>query len=436
MKKIEDILALCIGDIKAGRSTLVDCLDRYAYMRQELEPLLRIALSIQKPPPVQPSNAFKVRARVLLMEQIHASRSKNRSQKYFSGSGVRRIWYAGWLKTAAIVAAILITVSALGVGTAYASQDSLPGDNLYPVKIGTEQLRRLLTTDDVSQVELELQFATIRLQEIEALANKGADRITMATNRYEQTIAMAIERAEQTRERGLSANVLEMVALAISNHLSLLDRIEDFVPENSKKVINHAKEIAITEQIRALRSLAMENPLRAAEINIDTMQSRLNRAKAKADEGQLVAVEDALQQFKELRSFGDELSKIAKGLGYGATAIEDLHRKAMPAQMAALNTIYGRVSKETIAAIEDAMGISIGDHGEEGEGSQDKGTSDSASEKPDGNSEKPDGASEKPGDDSEEHDSGSEESGNDPDESGNGSGEPGDSPGKPGNGKT
>jgi hypothetical protein len=258
----------------------------------------------------------------------------------------------------------------------------------------------------------------------------------MAANRYEQTIAMAVERAEQTRERDLSTDVLEMVALAISNHLSLLDRIEDSVPENSKKVIKHVKEIVITEQIRALRSLALNNPMRAAEINIDTMQSRLNRAKAKADEGQLVAVEDALQQFKELRSFGDELSQIAKGLGYGATAIKDLHRQAMPAQMAVLDTIYGRVSKETIAAIEDAMGISIGDHGEEGEGSQDKGTSDSASEKPDGNSEKPDGASEKPGDDSEEHDSGSEESGNDPDESGNGSGEPSDSPGKPGNGKT
>ena len=436
MKKIEDILALCIKDIKSGSSNLSDCLDRYAYIRRELEPLLRIALSIQEPPPVQLSNAFRVRARVQLMEQIHALKSESKSRRYFFGSGIRQTWYAGLLKTVAIIAAIAIAVSALGAGTAYASQDSLPGNTLYPVKMGTEQFRRLLTTDDAARVELELTFASIRLQEIEVLANKGTDRITMAANRYEQAIAMAIERAEQTGERDVSVNVLEMVALAISNHLSILDRIEDGVPENSKKVIKHAKEIAITEQIRALRSLALNNPVRAAEINIDTMQSRLNRAKAKADEGQLVAVEDALQQFKELRRFGDELSQIAKGLGYGATAIDDLHRRATPAQMEVLDAIYGRLSKETIAAIEDAMGIPIGGHGKEGEESQDKGTPDDASEKPDG-------ASEKPGDDSEEHGNGSgepgnssEEPGNDPGEPGNGSGEPGDSPGKPGNGKT
>jgi len=53
--------------------------------------------------------------------------------------------------------------------------------------------------------------------------------------------------------------------------------------------------------------------------------------------------------------------------------------------------------------------------GKEGEGSQDKGT--------------PDDASEKPGNGSGEPGNGSEEPGNDPDESGN-------SPGKPGNGKT
>ena len=56
MKGIEDILALCIEDVKSGRSTLADCLERYPSVREDLEPLLRIALSIQEPPPVTPSN--------------------------------------------------------------------------------------------------------------------------------------------------------------------------------------------------------------------------------------------------------------------------------------------------------------------------------------------------------------------------------------------
>ena len=48
MKKFEDILFECIEDIKAGRSSIEDCLDRYPSVREQLEPLLRINLEIRK----------------------------------------------------------------------------------------------------------------------------------------------------------------------------------------------------------------------------------------------------------------------------------------------------------------------------------------------------------------------------------------------------
>jgi len=360
LKKIEDILALCIKDIKAGSSTLSDCLDRYAYMRRELEPLLRIALSIQEPPPVQSSNAFRVRARVQLMEQIHALKSESKSRRYFFGSGIRQTWYAGLLKTVAIIAAIVIAVSALGAGTAYASQDSLPGDTLYPVKLGTEQVRSLLTIDDIAGVELELTFAGIRLQEIEALANKAPDRTTIAVMGYERNIAMAIEKAERAQDNGVS----EMVALAISKHLSLLERVEGDIPEAAKEAIKQAKEIVISRQFMALRALARKNPVRAAEINIDTMQSRLNRARVKAEEGEFVEVEEALRQFEELHRFGEEISKIAKGLGYGTTAVDGLNTRATSAQLEVLGIIYGKVPEEAKRAVEEAMGVSVEGYGQ------------------------------------------------------------------------
>ena len=184
MGKKEDILALCIEDIRSGRSSLAECLERYPSMRQHLEPLLRIALSIQEPPDIKPSNAFRVRARVHLVEQIHATRN------------VKQTWYPGWLKIAALVVAIVLAASALGTGTAYAAQDSLPGDTLYHVKLGVEQVRRVLNTVDTARVKLELAFAGVRLEEMEALANEAPDRIGTVTSRYERNIAMAIERTE------------------------------------------------------------------------------------------------------------------------------------------------------------------------------------------------------------------------------------------------
>ena len=80
MKRIEDILAQCIEDIKAGKASLADCLDRYPSTRQQLEPLLRIALSIQEPPDVKPSDAFKMRTRGYLMEHIHAGKAAERQE--------------------------------------------------------------------------------------------------------------------------------------------------------------------------------------------------------------------------------------------------------------------------------------------------------------------------------------------------------------------
>ena len=76
MKKIEDILSVCIEDIRAGRTTMEECLDRYSDMRSQLEPLLRLALNIHKPPAFKPSAGFKTAARVRLMESIRAEQKK------------------------------------------------------------------------------------------------------------------------------------------------------------------------------------------------------------------------------------------------------------------------------------------------------------------------------------------------------------------------
>jgi len=359
--KKEDILALCIEDIRSGRSSLAECLERYPSMRQHLEPLLRIALSIQEPPDIKPSNAFRVRARVHLVEQIHATRN------------VKQTWYPGWLKIAALVVAIVLAASALGTGTAYAAQDSLPGDTLYHVKLGVEQVRRVLNTGDTARVKLELAFAGVRLEEMEALANEAPDRIGTVTSRYERNIAMAIERTEYVGNGGASASVSEEAALTMSRHLCVLDGIEDNVPETAREAIRHAKEIAIGGQIEALRILTRENPLRAAEINLDTLQNRLYRAKVNAERNEAAEVEIALRQFEELRRFGEEISQTAKGLGYNTAAVDELNAHATSAQLEVLGDIYGKVSEETKGAVEKALEVSVEGHGQAVEGLRERG---------------------------------------------------------------
>lgn len=382
MKKIEEILAQCIEEVRSGKASMADCLNRYTDMRRELEPLLRIALSIKEPPDIRPSDAFKIRARVNLMEHIHMSRAVKKTSKSAPRTAMSQAWYAGWLKVATIVIAVILAISTLGAGTAYASQGSIPGDTLYVVKLGTEQVQRLLITNDAQGVNLELEFANTRLKEIESVAQKRPDEITVAVTGYERNLNMAIARAELVKNGGVPTSILETLASAISSHLSILDELEDSVPEAFKDSISGAGEIAVNEHMKVLRIMAKEDPLRATKINMETMQGRLNRAKIESEKDNAREVEKALQQFGELRRFGEEISGIARGLGYDTRAVDELNARATADHLEALGYIYGMVPEGGKGAVEEAMGTSIEEHGQAVKSLQQQGALDDLPEEP------------------------------------------------------
>ncbi|MFC1913422.1 DUF5667 domain-containing protein [Chloroflexota bacterium] len=320
MKRIEEILIQCIEDIKAGKASVADCLDRYPDMRHELEPLLRIALSIKESANISPSDAFKVRARINLMEHIHnSSQLGKRAVRSSSQAGVRHGWYTGWARAVAVVVAVILFISALGTGTAYASQDSLPGDTLYPVKLGTEQVQRVITFNDAAETELELKFANTRLEEMKDVADKRPDKIAVAVAGYERNLSLAIMKAEQSEEGETS---LETVALAILNHLNRLDEIEDGAPEAARGAVINSKEIAINGHMKILQNLAKVNLVRANEINLQMIQGRLDRAEAEAVKGNSRGAEDTLREYEKLRGFGEAISNSTKGVSQDSGAVD------------------------------------------------------------------------------------------------------------------
>jgi len=138
LKKFEDILAQCIEDIKAGRASIEDCLDRYPSMREQLEPLLRIALEIREPPDVKPSSSFKVKARVQLMDQIHGRQAVTKWPWSRYNSQMKPIPYIRRFSMArVIVAAVAISLAVLAVlGVVYWT----PGTPEQPLGTGTLKL--------------------------------------------------------------------------------------------------------------------------------------------------------------------------------------------------------------------------------------------------------------------------------------------------------
>jgi hypothetical protein len=69
------------------------------------------------------------------------------------------------LRTLAAVAALSLVMTGVG----FASTDSLPGDTLYPVKRGIEEVRLQATRDNEAKANLYLEIANKRLGESEKL---------------------------------------------------------------------------------------------------------------------------------------------------------------------------------------------------------------------------------------------------------------------------
>jgi len=337
VKKREEILVQCVDDIRAGKVSLEECLHLYPDLRRELEPLVNIAANIQTPSDAHPSEAFKARAKANLMEHIRTNPPRNQTAQASSPRSPWQWWNIAWARGTAIAVTALVTLSASGTGTALAAQSSLPGDNLYSVKLNTEQFQRIVTFDDVAEVELELKFAGIRLDEIEEIVTAPDSRFAVNDDRPEKIYAMSIVYLPVSETRPAAATVSQRLALAMAGyegsldraiamaeemtgrektleaisrtvigHLERLDTIEDRAPAVNRDFILDSKDIAISGHLRAIQNLGQTNPDRAGELNDEVMRQRLARAATMQAEGKNTGA--ALMEYERLRQFGAAIS--------------------------------------------------------------------------------------------------------------------------------
>ena len=261
MKKFEDILAECIDDVRAGEANIEDCLARYPSLSERLEPLLELALGIRETPDVRPSSAFTIKARVQLMEHIHARQTVTKWPWSRCNRQTKQMTLRRRSSMVSTIIAIVLALSAVGGGTAYASQWSLPGDALYSIKLGTEQVRMALPGDDAARAERALGFADRRVEEIVDLATQGrVHDLGLAAEKYEHALNMTMARVEAAVAAGLAAgnatgNVTARVAEATWKHVGVLLDVFEQVPENAKPAITRAMERSVAGHYRAMEAL-------------------------------------------------------------------------------------------------------------------------------------------------------------------------------------
>jgi len=166
MSELEEILDQCIDRVLAGES-VEGCLASYPAEAKELEPLLRLSLATARAASVEPSAEFKAMARQRLHRALSQRQANNTPRRRFS------LW--SWQPRWAGVLALILLGIFLSTGAVVASQDSMPNDILYPVKRGWERVKLALIRDEMGRAERRLDFAQRRLDEVEALEERGKE---------------------------------------------------------------------------------------------------------------------------------------------------------------------------------------------------------------------------------------------------------------------
>ena len=171
-KGMEEVLAESLAALEQGEG-LEAVLARYPGEASELRPLLEMAAWMgARRGAVEPRAGFVKASRARLLGRVAAPQLSwwQRLGLWWSGLFVGGRRYALQLALVVVMLACLVLGSS---GIAYASQGTLPGDVLYPVKLGVEQVQLWANLDPAQEVRLHMQFSQRRLDEIEALVSLG-----------------------------------------------------------------------------------------------------------------------------------------------------------------------------------------------------------------------------------------------------------------------
>lgn len=149
----------CLNRLKAGE-TEEACLQRYPALAEDLRPMLAaagVALNASRVP--------------------HYAQMRSR-QRFLTAAGQmkeqRQSAWLGWLRRSLTTGLALLIGFVIGTsGLYYASASTLPGDSLYPVKRGFENVQLRLAGDSTVRYSLEEQFSQRRVNEVQQTVQQG-----------------------------------------------------------------------------------------------------------------------------------------------------------------------------------------------------------------------------------------------------------------------
>src|SRR3990172_7135852 len=155
-----------------------------------------------------------------------------------AGQASRRQGWALSLRPAYALAGLLLALTlTFGATAAYASEAALPGDVLYGVKRGLEDVQLILSTTAAGDSALVEHFADRRLDEIETLTGRGRwDDAERALQAYPEVVDELVALPQ--------ADAVDSQAARLAHHLEVLRRVGEKTPAEAQPALLRALERA------------------------------------------------------------------------------------------------------------------------------------------------------------------------------------------------
>ncbi len=308
--------------------------------------LVRTVDLLTSHPAVEPRAGFSADLRARLMAAAETDLVPDRTATVRvlrpAGQGRRRV--------GAVAASLVIVGGSAGV--AAASSGALPGDPLYPVKRGTEQVGTSLSLGAAQKGRSELSHAATRLEEAQELQSRGADErlVTGALQSFRESAAAGSQHLFTAYDADQRYQDVAAVREFAAAQMADLDAMSaDAVPLVAVALTDAADTLAdLDEQARGLCAGCSDAPELVTPVAVAagaggaTVDALLARPVAQARLDREALQELELDQLRDLR---ERAEQSAGDLG----AAEELRESVPPAQVEEHGPVTSTLTTDTDA---------------------------------------------------------------------------------------
>ena len=296
---MEKALAASLQKVESGEATLEEMLERTPELGPQLEPLVKLAAELRAMPEVRAPESLRGDGRPV----FRVARAKAPVIRW-PRLQLPALPSYGWASPAMRVAAAVAAVLLLGSGTVVASAGSLPSEPLYPVKLAVENLVLTLAPGSEARAEMEMQFATRRVQEVEAVAGREQERVN------------SIERALDLYEEGLDRALrkTEAGSPAIPDEDSA--QLQEALKQNYDVLTNSAAKVENPRARMAIEAAAARTAIRAEE---RASSQKKNEDAGAASKANPAGKEQSGAAKEKSQAPGVEATQTGRGQGSGPT---------------------------------------------------------------------------------------------------------------------